>query len=129
MGVVRRERILACVLCVVNGSKEIAMGYFRQSKRFNLAPALLALGVWMAMHGPATARLHDLAPRFSSEYVTALHRPTGCGATLEFTNNILVAAFITDPLCLPQGVKARTIPAFPRDFHVPASKRQLLRVR
>jgi hypothetical protein len=79
--------------------------------------------------GPVNARLPDVAPSFSVEHVTAIHRPTGCNATLEFSNKTLIGAFITDPLCLPQGVKARTIPAFLRDFHVPASKREIIRTR
>ena len=101
----------------------------RQSIRpYSVLPAMAMIAT---MGGPnsVSARLHEIAPTIPIEHVTAIHRPTGCSAVLEFSNRTLVGAFITDPLCLPRGVKARTIPAFPRDFHVPASKRQLLRVR
>lgn len=105
------------------------MSYFRQSIRpYSVFPALTMIAA-MAVPTGASARLHEVAPIIPIEHVTAIHRPTGCSAVLEFSNRILLAAFITDPLCLPQGVKARTIPAFPRDFHVPASKRQLFKVR
>ena len=105
------------------------MKRFERPVRIRFRSTILVAGFVFLTAQPASARLHDLAPRFDSEYVTAIHRPTGCSAVLEFTNKVLVGAFITDPLCLPHGVRARAIPAFPRDFHVPASKRQLLRVR
>ncbi len=104
------------------------MAEFRRSirpYRVSMAVAICA-GIFA---GSASARLPDVAPSFSVEHITAIHRPTGCSALLEFSNKTLVGAFITDPLCLPQGVKARTIPAFPRDFHVPASKREIFKIR
>lgn len=101
----------------------------RQSIRpYAVFPAMAMIAAMVAPTN-ISARLHEIAPTIPIEHVTAIHRPTGCSAVLEFSNRTLVGAFITDPLCLPHGVKARTIPAFPRDFHVPASKRQLLRVR
>jgi hypothetical protein len=105
------------------------MMFLRQPIRsYPVFPAMTMIAV---MAGPtgASARLHELAPSIMVEHVSAIHRPTGCTAVLEFSKRTLLGAFITDPHCLPQGVKARTIPAFPRDFHVPASRRQLLRVR
>ena len=92
------------------------------------APLFIFLAL-MSTSTPATARLHEVTPRFVIEKVIAIHRPTGCNATLEYSNSILIAAFITDPLCLPNGVKARTIPAYHRDFVVPASQRQRIRAR
>ena len=105
------------------------MVLFRQSIRpYSVFPAMAMIAATTVPTSPS-ARLHEVAPTIPIEHVTAIHRPTGCSAVLEFSNRTLLGAFITDPLCLPQGIKARTIPAFPRDFHVPASKRQLLRVR
>lgn len=104
------------------------MRLFRQSRLYPVFPAM-AMVTAMAWPTAGSARLHEIAPTIPIEYVTAIHRPTGCSAVLEFSKRTLVGAFITDPLCLPRGVKARTIPAFPRDFHVPASRRRLLRVR
>ncbi len=73
----------------------------------------------------AEAKLPDVVPGIMINYVTAIHRPTGCVAKLEFSGTMLVGASITDPLCLPHDVKTRSIPAFKRDFHVPATKRKL----
>ncbi len=97
--------------------------------RRSIRPYCVFAVMAMLTTGGASARLPDVSPSFSVEHVTAIHRPTGCNAKLEFSNKTLIGAFITDPLCLPQGVKARTIPAFLRDFHVPASKREILKLR
>lgn len=80
---------------------------------------VLIIPAFFAQTGPVQARLHEVTLRFVIEHITAIHHPTGCNATLEYSNDILVAAFITDPLCLPKGVKARTIPPLPRDFMMP----------
>ena len=71
--------------------------------------------------GESVARLSEFEPFQMLSYVDAIHRPTGCMSTLELDGSTLLAAFITDPLCLPAGVDARPIPAFERDFHLPSS--------
>jgi len=91
-------------------------------------PMILTMGLIVSA-GPAAARLPDASPTFVVEYVQAIHMPTGCVALLEFDGPILIGASITDPLCLPRGVKARAVPAFKRDFHVPASHREIIRGR
>ena len=88
----------------------------------------MALVVQLAVGaGQASARLPDVVPTIGITYISAIHRPTGCVAKLEFSGGILLGATITDPLCLPHDVRARSIPAFKRDFHVPASSRRVLR--
>lgn len=78
---------------------------------------------------PAIARLHEV-PGFSPEHhVEAIHRPTGCVARLDYQRELLIAAYITDPLCLPAGVSEQRIPLYPSDFHVPASHRSIVRGR
>ena len=87
---------------------------------------LLAIG-WVVLSVPAaSARLSETMHSFAIRYVEAIHHPTGCVAMLEYNGPTLLAAFITDPLCLPHGVAARPVPAFVHDFHVPASKREIL---
>ena len=101
--------------------------FCRSRRPYRVFVAVATLAALAA--GNTSARLPDVAPSFSVEHIDAIHRPTGCSALLEYSNKTLVGALITDPLCLPHGVKARTIPAFPRDFHVPASKREILKIR
>jgi len=88
--------------------------------------ALLAIGWAVFFAPPASARLSETMHSFAIRYVKAIHHPTGCVAMLEYNGATLLGAFITDPLCLPRGVAARPIPAFVHDFHVPASKREIL---
>ena len=126
----RARAIFRSVVCRCNSIQGMSVMHVRRlSSPVRIAPSMLAFLVLAAGAGDAAARLHDIGPRPGIEYVSAIHRPTGCMALLEFSEKVLVGALITDPHCLPHGVKARAIPAFPRDFHVPASKRQLLRVR
>ena len=49
---------------------------------------------------------------------TALHKPTGCQAKVVVRGGIFFKAQITDPACLPKGVKARDIPSTRFDFDV-----------
>jgi len=87
---------------------------------------LLAIG-WAMLSAPAaSARLSETMHSFAIRYVEAIHYPTGCIAVLEYNGATLLAAFITDPLCLPHGVAARPVPAFMHDFHVPESERDSL---
>jgi len=91
--------------------------------------ALLAIG-WVVLSAPAaSARLSETMHSFAIRYVKALHYPTGCVAMLEYNGATLLAAFITDPLCLPHGVAARPVPAFVHDFHVPVSRRDIFITR
>jgi len=48
----------------------------------------------------------------------ALHKPTGCQAKVVLRGQLFVKAQITDPDCLPKGVKARDIPGTLYDFQV-----------
>jgi len=77
----------------------------------------------------ASARLPEMLHSFAIRYVGAIHHPTGCVAMLEYNRDTLLAAFITDPLCLPEGVTSRAIPAFRHDFHVPGAGREVLTTR
>lgn len=86
----------------------------------------MLFGVWSV---PASARLPDVIPVLTIQIVEGIHRPTGCVAKLEFSGSMLVAAMITDPHCLPAKVQAQAVPAFKRDFHLPAPQRYLLRGR
>ncbi len=72
---------------------------------------------------PAQSRLHEVTGVFNVEQVTTVHLPTGCNARLEFQDEILIAASIVDPLCLPKGVKTRNVPPFKKDFYLPREKR------
>lgn len=48
----------------------------------------------------------------------AVHRPTGCQAKVVLSGERLVKASITDPLCLPPGVRERDVPGTAIDFLV-----------
>lgn len=104
------------------------MAGFERFVRHYRVPSMLTMGIVASMES-ASARLPDASPTFVLEYVQAIHMPTGCIALLEFDGPVLVGALIIDPLCLPRGVKARAIPAFKRDFHLPASHREIIRGR
>ena len=75
------------------------------------------------------ARLPDTVSVLAIKTVVAIHRPTGCMAKLEFIGTTLLGAAITDPLCLPENVGARAVPAFKRDFHLPKTRRGVFRGR
>lgn len=84
--------------------------------QFGLKAALLFLALG-ATH--AEAKLISAAlPAPDESLHIALHRPTGCLAQLVFSNDSFVKAQITDPNCLPKGVKARDIPGTILDFVV-----------
>lgn len=65
----------------------------------------------------AEARLMNpqLPPPDESAH-TAVHLPTGCIAKVVLSGTSLVKAEITDPLCLPNGVRARGVPGKLIDF-------------
>jgi len=68
---------------------------------------------------PAEAKLISATlPAPDEALHIALHRPTGCLAQLVFRNDSFVKAQITDPACLPKGVKSRDIPSTLYDFVV-----------
>lgn len=50
--------------------------------------------------------------------LSALHKPTGCQAKVVLRGDTFLKAQITDPECLPKGVKARDIPGTRFDFLV-----------
>ena len=60
------------------------------------------------------------APDDSS--ISALHKPTGCQAQVVLRSGIFLKARITDPECLPKGVKARDIPGTQFDFQMSLPK-------
>jgi|GEM_PF-2388899 len=99
-------------------SEMVVQQYPRVYRISMVAAILLALTV-----GSASARLPDMVSIFTIKTVSALHRPTGCMAKLEFSGTVLLGAAITDPLCLPADVEARAVPAFRRDFHLPTPRR------
>lgn len=75
----------------------------------------------LAVLGTATAAVakpHDIRLNLKVEMVSAIHTPTGCMATMEYHDGAFVAGFITDPLCLPRGVKKRSVPSAPRDYYL-----------
>ncbi len=91
-------------------------------------PALTVLALMLGAGG-VEARLPDVLPKLSIETVEAIHRPTGCMAKLEFSGKALIGAVIVDRLCLPEDAEAEAVPAFKRDFEVPAAHRHRLRGR
>ena len=64
------------------------------------------------------AKPHDIRVELKRETISAVHTPTGCVASIEYDDGIFVRAFIADPLCLPEGVEKRFIPASGRDFYI-----------
>lgn len=48
----------------------------------------------------------------------AVHLPTGCRAEIVLAGRTLIRARITDPDCLPKGVKGRRVPGSLFDFAV-----------
>lgn len=74
--------------------------------------AVLALG----MSTPAWAKPHDMRLNLQVDSIAAIHMPTGCKAIMEFHDGTFAAGFITDPLCLPHGVRSRPVPSTARDY-------------
>lgn len=97
-----------------------------QCVRVTFAAALFgALGLAAPAQAAYLTDFHQTAPQ---RMESAIHQPTGCMAQLVYQNNALWDAFIVDPHCLPSGVRMQRIPVQPRDFFVPAGKRQRIRV-
>ena len=85
---------------------------FRSS--ISAATLFFALGV-----ANADARLISATlPAPDEAALAALHKPTGCQAKVVLRGDIFLKAQITDPECLPKGVKARDIPGTRFDFLV-----------
>lgn len=83
----------------------------------SLVPALVALA-FAAQSGATLAKPHDISIELKREALSSIHAPTGCVALVEYDDGAFVQAFITDPLCLPEGVSQRYIPASAMDFYV-----------
>jgi len=67
----------------------------------------------------AKARLFGASiPTLANASHAALHKPTGCQAQVVLRGQLFIKAQITDPECLPKGVKARDIPGTLFDFQV-----------
>jgi len=67
----------------------------------------------------ANARLFGASlPSLTDASHEALHKPTGCQAQVVLRGQLFIKAQITDPDCLPKGVKARDIPGTLFDFQV-----------
>lgn len=100
--------------------------WFRRPYRVSVAMAIAGA---LLSGADASARLPEAIYSLAIRHVGAIHYPTGCVAVLEYDGAVLIGAFITDPLCLPPGVKARPVPAFRRDFHIrrirPATRREI----
>lgn len=65
------------------------------------------------------ARLPDAFSHIATEIVKqAVHIPTGCMASVTLDDRNLISAAITDPDCLPKGVKARIVPGGMTDFSI-----------
>lgn len=83
-------------------------------KHLTIGSAFLAFAFGAA--APASAKQHDTTERLRVDSITAIHLPTGCEAMMEFHDGIFAAGFITDPLCLPKGVKRQPIPSVATDY-------------
>jgi len=57
-------------------------------------------------------------PTLANASHAALHKPTGCQAQVVLRGKLFIKAQITDPACLPKGVKSRDIPGTLFDFLV-----------
>lgn len=67
----------------------------------------------------ADARLSSATlPEPDDSAIAALHKPTGCQAQVVLRGGAFLKAQITDPECLPKGIKARDIPGTRFDFLV-----------
>ncbi len=68
---------------------------------------------------PSFARLADAFKNLPTEVVReAVHIPTGCMAKITMDDTHVVTAQIIDPLCLPDGIKARAVPGGKNDFSI-----------
>lgn len=83
--------------------------------RFVLIAIFAAVPLLLAAAG-VHAKPHDIRIQLKLETVAAVHAPTGCLCSVEYNDGAYVRAFVTDPLCLPEGVAKRYIPANEPDF-------------
>lgn len=83
-------------------------------------------GLLIILAGSVYAKPHDIRTKLKRETILAVHTPTGCAASIEYDDGIFVRAFIADPLCLPNGVAKRFIPASGHDFYIPEPVRASL---
>lgn len=85
---------------------------------FGAATVICALGT-----ADADARLISATlPAPDDAALAALHKPTGCQARVTLRGETILKAKITDPACLPKGVKERSIPGSRFDFVVTTPK-------
>lgn len=77
-----------------------------------VAGAAIALGA-----AGAVAKPHDIRLQIKSDFIVAIHTPTGCVASVELDDGVFVRAWITDALCLPRGVAKAPVPGEATDFY------------
>ena len=81
--------------------------------------AVLVLSLSLVFASQAEARLiaPELPPVPSSTH-QAVHLPTGCLASVVVDRGRVIRAAITDPECLPKGIRGRTVPGTRFDFRL-----------